>query len=91
MLDPSIKHSPSCVTHSAPPADYVSDDDCDCGASVQHLKARIAELEAALAIADDKMTAESSERIDRLTLLLRRADARVDWDTVDGLGRRFSE
>jgi len=48
-LSPEIKHSSHCIINHAPVDDCVGDESCDCGASVIHLHARVAALEAALA------------------------------------------
>ena len=43
-----IAHGNNCAIHAAPDGEYVSDDDCDCGAVARWYRLRIAALESAL-------------------------------------------
>ena len=43
-----IVHDKNCIIHAAPDGDYVSDDDCDCGAVARWSRLHVAALEAAL-------------------------------------------
>ena len=59
-----IEHRPQCHILAAPDGEYVTDIDCDCGATYYTLTSRIAKLEAAaLRAAEDLERGKSAAEV----------------------------